>query len=87
MRPSVNRAEFLSQSEEGGSFLSITLPTLQHDDIDLRRASAWPGEAVAHADLLYGFLVCHSCKETRNSNDPIHPHVVEFIPPNGSGWL
>lgn len=70
VHPSVNRTEFLSQSKKGGSFLRVPLPALQHDDIELRRASVGPGETVALADLLYGFLVRHSCKETRHSNEP-----------------
>lgn len=62
-QPPVDEAQLLPQGQEGGTLLRVAAPALQHDAVDLGRAGAGPGEAVAPGDLPYGFLVCHSCKE------------------------
>ena len=62
-QPSVDEAQLLPQGQEGRTLLRVAAPALQHDAVDLGRAGAGPGKAVAPGDLPYGFLVCHSCKE------------------------
>lgn len=62
-QPPVDEAQLLPQGQEGGTLLRVAAPALQHDAVDLGRAEAGPGKAVAPGDLPYGFLVCHSCKE------------------------
>lgn len=65
-QPSVDEAQLLPQGQEGRTLLRVAAPALQHDAVDLGRAGAGPGKAVAPGDLPYGFLVCHSCKEGEN---------------------
>lgn len=62
-QPSVDVAQLLPQGQEGGTLLRVAAPAFQHDAVDLGRAGAGPGQAVAPGDLPYGFLVCHPCKE------------------------
>jgi len=71
--PSVDEAQLLPQGQEGGTLLCVAAPALQHDAVDLRRAGAGPGKAVAPGDLPYRFLVCHSCKE---AEDAPHSNVL-----------
>lgn len=66
-QPPVDEAQLLPQCQEGGPFLRVATPAFQHDAVNLGRAGAGPGKAVAPGDLSYGFLVCHSCKGREDS--------------------
>lgn len=68
-QPSVDEAQLLPQGQEGRTLLRVATPALQHDAVDLRRAGAGPGKAVAPGDLPYGFLVCHSWKEGEDASE------------------
>lgn len=83
-QPSVDEAQLLTQGQEGGPLLRVAIPALQHDAVDLRRAGAGPGKAVAPGDLPYSFLVCHSCKEGEDAPESNSPKgCPEGIPAMG----
>lgn len=75
-QPPVDEAQLLPQRQEGGPLLRVATPALQHDAVNLRRAGAGPGKAVAPGDLSYGFLVCHSCN---GREDFLHLNVPKGL--------
>lgn len=52
--------QLLLQHGEGRPLLGAVLPALQHEQVDLSRASCWARQAVPSHDLLQRLVVAHS---------------------------
>lgn len=59
--------QLLLQHGEGRPLLGAVLPALQHEQVDLSRASCWARQAVPSHDLLQRLVVAHSWEPRRGA--------------------